>query len=106
MFLLLLIVCSYFSTVTAWARLPKPVKSAGVVLAIDEETQTLVFKQAKGKKPLLLDWNNETGFNTDGHPASAAALKQGMLVVIVYRHVSFHNPLLKKVTWEETNEPK
>jgi len=26
---------------------------------------------------LLLDWNNETGFSTDGHPASAAGLKQG-----------------------------
>lgn len=102
--LLLLIVGTCFSTATVWARLPKPVRSTGAVLAIDVETQTIVVKQADGKKPLLLDWNKATEFTTNGHPASVSSLKQGTLVVVVYRHVSFHNPLLKKVEWEETKE--
>jgi len=105
-FLLLLIMCGYFFPATVWARLPKPVKCSGTVLAVDMESQTLVFKQVKGKKPLLLDWNKETEFSANGGTASAAGLRQGTLAVIVYRHVSFHNPLLKNVTWEETNEPK
>src|ERR1700674_1332366 len=104
--LLLLIVGFSFATNFAWARLPKPVKAKGVVVAIDLETQTLVFKGPKGKKPFLLDWNKETEFSTNGKPASAKGLKQGTSVIIFYKDVSFHNPLLKKVIWDDIVEGK
>ena len=105
-FLLLLIICCSFLADTVWARLPKPVKCSGTVLAVDMESQTLIFKEVKGKKPLLLDWNKETEFTANGGPSSAASLRQGAMAVIVYRHVSFHNPLLQKVSWDEIKEQK
>jgi hypothetical protein len=84
---------------SAWARLPRPIQANGIVLAMDADTRTLVFKQSKGKKPRALDWDKSTEFNKDGQPASATELKEGASVVIHYRTVSFHNPLLTKVVW-------
>ena len=84
---------------SAWARLPRPIQADGIVLAIDTDTRTLVFKQGKGRKPLSLDWDTKTEFDKDGRAASATELKEGTPVVIHYRPVSFHNPLLTKVAW-------
>jgi hypothetical protein len=95
-----------FAPCDAWARLLKPIQLSGVVLALDLDTQTFVFKLGKGKKPFLLDWNKDTKFESDGQPASAAELKPGTPVVIYYREVSFHNPLLKKVLWINSSAPK
>jgi hypothetical protein len=85
------------STPEAWARLPKPIKMTGVVVAADVETKTLFFKAAKGKKPFLLEWDEETEFSRNRQAVSAAEMKAGTVVVISYREVSFHHPRLKKV---------
>ena len=90
----------------ARAHLPKPTRSSGGVLTLDLDTQTLVFKPAKSKKPFLLDWNKDTEFNRNGQPVPASELKLGTPVEIYYRDVSFHNPLLKKVIWKDASEPK
>lgn len=87
------------ATPTAWARLPRPMETSGVVLAIDCETQTLVVKEGKGKKPIMLDWNKDTQFIKDGQPIAPAQLTNGESVVVFYKNVSFRNPLLKKVLW-------
>ncbi len=105
-FTALLLGAIWFVTSDAWARLPKPIQASGVILAIDLDTQTLVFKQGKGKKPFLLDWNKDTEFNKDGQLASAAQLKEDTQVIIHYKDLSFHNPLLKKVLWTSTSAPK
>lgn len=83
------------------AKLPKPIEAKGVILAVDQETKTLVFKLSKEEKPFLLDWNEETKFIKDGQPAGPAALKERTVVMISYTRVSFRNPLLKKVTMED-----
>src|SRR6185369_1476403 len=82
--ILLLVLGSCLSINVAWARLPRPVHSEGLVMAIDLETRTLLFKPAKGKKPFLLDWNKQTEFSADGQPSSVASLKQGTRIVIFY----------------------
>jgi len=85
---------------SAWARLAKPHLASGTILAVDPDTQTLIFKEAKDKKPLLLNWNNKTEFDQDGRRASADVLQPGSSVKIEFRDVSFHSPLLIKVSWE------
>ncbi len=98
----LLLLGLFIVSPSAWARLPKPIQAQGTVLAIDLDTQTLVFKQGRGRKPFLLDWNKDTEFSREGQPASATELKQGATVLIYYKDVSFHNPLLKRVIWAST----
>jgi len=85
----------------ARAHLPKPTKSSGVVLTLDLDSQTLVFKPVKAKKPFLLEWKKDTEFNRNGQPVPASELKPGTPVEIYYRDVSFHSPLLKKVVWTD-----
>jgi len=104
--LLLVVVAACFSTDVAWARLPRPIKSTGLVLAIDLDTRTLLFKVAKGKKPFLLDWNQQTEFSVNGQATSATALKQGTSIEIFYKDLTFHHPLLTKVVWKEIIEAK
>ena len=86
-----------FTATESWARLPKPVEATGVLLAVDMDTQTLVFKPSKNKKPFVLDWNKDTQIIQDGQTVNPSALKTGSGVVIHYRSLSFRNPLLKKV---------
>jgi hypothetical protein len=92
------------ATPDAQAHLPKPTRSSGVVLTLNLDSQTLVFKPVKGKKPFLLDWKKDTEFNRNGQPATASELKPGTPVEIYYRDVSFHNPLLKNVVWTDTGK--
>ncbi len=81
------------------AHLPKPLERQGEVLAIDRETQTLVLKPGKGKKPFLLRWTRDTKFAAEQRSASASDLKEGMTVTVQYRKVAFHNPVLTRVVW-------
>lgn len=90
-----------FAAAPAMAHLPHPRKATGVVLAVDVDTQCLVFKESKGKKPFVLDWNKETEFVRDDQRLTGADLKAGTRISISYRDISFHNPLLKKVEWSE-----
>jgi len=83
----------------AWARLPKPLKLSGIVLAVDLGRQTLRFEHAKSKKTFVLDWNKDTDFSRNNRRATPAELKPGTAILIYYKEVSFHNPLLKKVSW-------
>lgn len=93
-------------TTDAWARLPRPIQASGVVLAVDHDTKTLVFKAGKDKKPVVLDWDKDTEFIKNGQPATPTSLANEWRVVIFYKNVSFRNPLLKKVIWEKrTNSP-
>ena len=101
---LLLLGALCMATPDALAHLPKPTRSSGVVPTLDLDSQTLVFKPAKGKKPLLLDWSKETAFNGNGQSVPASELKVGTTVEIYYKDVSFHNPLLKKVVWTDTGK--
>jgi hypothetical protein len=88
----------------ARAHLPKPTRSTGIVVTLDLESQTLVFKPVKAKKPFVLDWNKESEFNHNGQPVPASDLKSGTPVEIQYKDVSFHHPLLKKVVWMDTGK--
>ena len=81
--LLLAVFC--FTATESWARLPKPVGATGVVLAVDVDTQTLVFKAAKNKKPFVLDWDKDTQFIQDGQAVNSSALKTGSAVVKIGR---------------------
>src|SRR5882672_1644703 len=101
-FALLLLGALCFPTPEARARLPKPIKMGGIVLAIHRDSQTLMFKPAKTKKPFLLDWNQETEFKRNGKTVSAIELKEGTSAIIFYKDVSFHNPLLKQVSWTDS----
>lgn len=98
--LLLAVIC--LNPATSFARLPKPIVTNGTILAIDFDTNSLVFKAGKNQKPFVLDWNAETTFTKDGQAVGAASLKPGTVVVIHYKSISFKNPLLKKVVWEES----
>jgi hypothetical protein len=104
MYSLALVFAFCLTCANAWAHLPKPIKASGVVLALDLDSQTVVFKPAKGKKPLLLDWNKETDFNGNGRAVPASELKSGTAVEIYYKDVAFHHPLLKKVVWTDTGK--
>jgi hypothetical protein len=86
-----------FTRGEAQARLPKPTQASGVILAVDLDTQCLVFKAGKDEKPFVLDWNTETQFLKGDRQIDATKLKAGDNVVIHYKHLSFRNPLLKKV---------
>ena len=83
----------------AWARLPRPLQAMGTAVFVDHDTQSLVFKAGKDKKPLVLEWNKDTDFLKDGQAAAAAQLKSGMAVSIHYRKPTFRRPLLTKVFW-------
>ena len=102
----LLLAACCLGAMETWARLPKPIRASGVVLFVDLDTSSLVFKPAKNKKPFVLDWNKDTEFMKVGQPAAATALTNGTPVVIHYQDVSFHNPLLKKVVWEVNADVK
>jgi len=82
---------------SAWARLPKPLQMQGTILAVDMETQTLVFKAGPHLKPLLLEWDKRTEFLIDAKAAGAGALHAGQSAVIYYKRPSFSSPLLIKV---------
>lgn len=103
------IVCAALCTVplmvtNGWARLPKPIETSGVVLAIDHQTHTLVLKTATDSKPLLLDWNTDTRFMKDGRSTNADALQARTSVRVSYKHISFRNPLLKTVVWQNRKQ--
>lgn len=93
-----------FTTQQAHARLPKPIQIHATVVYLDEQTQSVVVKPDNKEKPFVLDWNNETDFIKHGESAAATDIKQGASVVIHYKRVSFRNPLLKKVVWENGNK--
>lgn len=93
-----------FASHEAHARLPKPIQIHATVVYVDQETQTIVAKLDKDQKPFVLDWNKETDFIKNGAPATATEIKQGASVVIHYKRVSFRNPLLKKVVWENRTQ--
>ena len=86
-----------FVAPSAWARLPRPLQLQGTILAVDMETQTLVFKAGPREKPFLLDWNKQTEFLIDAKDSDATALHAGGTAVIYYKRPSFSNPLLIKV---------
>jgi hypothetical protein len=91
-----------FTSNEAHARLPKPIQMHATVIYVDQETQTIVAKANKDQKPFVLDWNKETDFIKNGEGATAVDLMQKDSVVIHYKRVSFRNPLLKKVIWENS----
>ncbi len=97
----LLLAAFCLSPTQSWARLPKPIQARGVILAVDHDTATVVFKAAKERKPFLLDWDKATEFINGGQLVTPAALTNGATVVIHYKDLSFRNPLLKKVIWDE-----
>ena len=93
-----LIVYSFsFTAIEAHPRLPKPSVTLAIILAVDVDTQSLVIKTGKYEKPFVLDWNEETTFLRRDHQVDAASLKRGDTVEVHYKHISFRNPLLKKV---------
>lgn len=95
-----------FTATNSWARLPKPVQIETAIVFVDHDTQTVVVKPGKEQKPFVLDWNKDTQFIKNGVAVTAADLKQGIAVTIHYKRVSFRNPLLKKVIWEDKADAK
>jgi hypothetical protein len=98
-----------FTATDAWARLPKPIQIEATIVFVDQETRTAVVKPAqptKKPKPFVLDWNKDTQFVKNGEAVAAKDLQPGMSAVIFYKHVSFRNPLLKKVVWEDPPDAK
>ena len=96
--LAVLVLCLF--ALPVWAHLPHPIQATGAALAVDHQTQTLVFKTAPNKKPFVLDWNKDTQFIQNGVVTNATALASGVRAVISYKDMSFRNPLLKKVSWD------
>lgn len=94
------------TTQQAHARLPKPIQIHVTAVYVDEPTQSVVVKPDNKEKPFVLDWNNETDFIKNGESAVAADIEQGATVVIHYKRVSFRNPLIKKVVWENGKKPE
>lgn len=98
-----------FTATDAWARLPRPIQIHAAVVFVDHETQTVVGKPSqptKKPKPFVLDWNKDTQFIKNGETVTATDLKQGASAIIQYKDVSFRNPLLKKVVWEDKPDAK
>jgi len=98
-----------FTAADSWATLPKPIQIHATVVFADHETQTVVVKPGqptKEPKPFVLDWNKDTQFIKNGEAVTAADLKPGVAATIHYKRVSFHNPLLKKVIWEDKPDAK
>jgi hypothetical protein len=93
----------FLSVIQAHAHLPMPIQSQGTILAVEADRHVLLFKPDSGKKPFRLDWNKDTTFLKQGSQASAGELKTNITVVIVYKNVTFHHPLLKKVAWAESS---
>lgn len=98
---LILLATSCLAPTDAWARLPKPIQATAVVLAVDVDSRTLVVKFAKGEKPVLLDWDDKTEFVQGGRPVTPSAVNVGATVTVIFKNVSFHNPLLKRVSIPE-----
>ena len=95
------------STATdSWAKLPKPIESGTTIVFVDHDTQTVLVKPGKGQKPFVLDWNKDTQFIRNGETVTATDLKPGVSATIHYKRVSFRNPLLKKVVWEDKPDAK
>ena len=106
---MLMLAAFCFTATDAWARLPKPIQIEATVVFVDNETQTVVIKPGqptKEPKPFVLDWNEDTQFIKNGETVTAADLKQGVSATIYYKRVSFRNPLLKKVVWEDKPDAK
>lgn len=95
-----------FTATDSWARLPKPIQIEAAIVLVDSDTQTLVVKPSNGQKPFVLDWNKDTQFIRNGETVAAADLKQSGAAAIYYKRVSFRNPLLKKLTWEDKSDAK
>jgi hypothetical protein len=99
----------FLTAANSWATLPKPIQIHATVVFVDHETQTAVVKPSqptKEPKPFVLDWNEDTQFIKNGEVVTAADLKQGIAATIHYKRVSFRNPLLKKVVWEDKPDAK
>ena len=80
------------------ARLPRPIRANGTVMAVDVDSKMLLFKPAKGNKPFLLDWNKETEFSNGGKTIAPGQIACPASATIDYRDLTFRHPLLKKVT--------
>jgi hypothetical protein len=89
----------FFAPGLAWAHLPKPIKQAGTILAVDAGSHTILFKPGNGKTPFRIEWNKETEFVKDGVKCSFAEIKTNAPVLIYFKKVTIHLPLLKKVVW-------
>jgi len=81
----------------AQARLPRPIKASGTVLAVNLDSKTLVFKPEAGRKPLLLDWNKQTGFRREDRLLSPDQVAPETPATIYYKDLTFRHPLLKKL---------
>ena len=98
-----------FTATEAWARLPKPIQIQATIVFVDHETQTAVVKPGqptKEPKPFVINWNKDTTFIRNGEAVTAADLRHGISATIHYKRVSFRNPLLKKVAWEDKPDAK
>lgn len=93
-----------FTATDSWARLPKPIQTTAVVVAVDVESQTLVVKFARADKPVLLDWDDKTEFKRGDQATPPRSLKVGTTVFLTYKNLSFHNPRLKRVSISEDGE--
>ena len=69
-FIVLVVLFLTMLTSPAWARLPRPIQAMGTAVFVDHDTQSLVFKAGKDKKPLVLDWNKDTDFLKGGQAAA------------------------------------
>ena len=90
----------FLASQEAHAKLPKPIQIHETVVYVDQETQTIVAKPGQDQKPFVLDWNKETHFIKNREAATASDIRQGASVVIHYKRVSFRNPLVKQIIWE------
>lgn len=91
------------------ARLPKSIQIQVTAVFVDQETQTVVAKLSeptRKPKPFVLDWNEDTQFIKNGEEAKAVEFKRYIAATIHYKRVSFKNPLLKKVVWEDKPDAK
>ena len=95
-----------FTAIDTWARLPQPIRISVSISFVDQETESIVAKLGRDQKPFILDWNKDTVFTRGGAAVTATALKQGVFAVIHYKRVSFRNPLVKMVIWNDKADAK
>lgn len=101
--LLLAAVILVQTATTSWARPPQSISARATVMAVDDETHSLVLKLAKDKKPVVMVWNKETQFTKAGTPLDPARLMPGATTAVRYRQPFFGSPRLKKVSVENAN---
>ena len=78
----------------------RPIVKSGIILSIDQQSQTVSMSAAVGATPILVGWNKHTRFLQNGAAVASSALLGGTRVEARYFQPFFGKKMATQICWK------